>query len=87
MYKVIRLETTDNLFTRGWSALVLIGYLYYWFDLRDTPDAGTECMAFRCNAKGRVTNWHELYCRRGLPVSSESLMGCIREFAEEQADG
>lgn len=73
MYKVIQVETTDNLFSRGRSALVLIGRQHYWFDLRDTPDAGVECMGFTCNKDG--------------PVSTRALMECIREFAEELENG
>ena len=87
MYKIVSLDPAEGFLGIGWRAIIQIGRLFYMLDLRDTLDAGTERMAFKCNAAGHVTNWHELYCRRGLPVSSDSLMDCLREFAEEQENG
>ena len=87
MYKVLWTETTDNLFSRGRSALVLIGRQHYWFDLRDTPDAGVECMGFTCNKDGDISCGRDVYCRRGGPVSTLALMECIKEFAEELENG
>ena len=48
-------------------------------------DLPTECMIFNsCN--GRVTNWHELYCMLGVPVTKDGLTECIQEFIK-QYDG
>lgn len=39
----------------------------------------SECMTFAF-ADGQVTNWKELYCKRGVEVSPEGLRECIEEF-------
>jgi len=46
---------------------------------------GTECMIF-AYADGQVTNWTELYCKRGVEVSPEGLRVCIEEFVEQLED-
>ena len=60
------------------------GYEFY-ADLCLTWDAGNECMIFASKDK-QVTSWRELYCKRGIPVTEESLLRCIDEFIN-QYDG
>ena len=40
---------------------------------------GSECMIF-CSKDKQVTDWHELYCRRGIPITKEALTECVKEF-------
>lgn len=35
----------------------------------------------------QVVSWHELYCKRGIPVTKESLEKCIREFIKNYDGG
>ena len=39
----------------------------------------TECMIFASGNK-QVTNWLDLYCKRGIRVTPENLADCIDEF-------
>lgn len=87
MYKILSIDPAEGFLGIGWRAIIQVGQKFYLLDLRDTLDTGTECMAFTCTSKGTVTNWHDLYCRRGLPVSSDALIDCIREFVEELENG
>lgn len=43
------------------------------------PDLPTECMIFSAH-NGQVINWRELYCKRGIPVTEDSLAKCVEEF-------
>lgn len=52
----------------------------FYADLCDIFYLGeTECMISHSKDK-QVTSWRELYCKRGIPVTKESLEKCIREF-------
>ena len=42
----------------------------------------SECMIF-AYADGQVTDWSELYCKRGVEVSPEGLRECIEEFVAQ----
>lgn len=53
-----------------YADLCLLSYCY---------DNETECMIFASKDK-QVTNWGELYCKRDIPVTEESLLRCIEEF-------
>ena len=41
----------------------------------------SECMIF-ASADGQVTDWNELYCKRGVEVSPEGLRDCIEVFVD-----
>ena len=45
-------------------------------------DLPTECMIFN-SSNGHVTNWHELYCKRAVPVTEDGLSACIKEFIKQ----
>lgn len=56
----------------------------YLADLRWAPDAGNECMIFRCDKDGNVIeSGRSYYSRRGLPLTLHSLLKCVDEFARE----
>lgn len=57
---------------------------YYWADLNTFYDLETECMIFKSNKNGNVTDWTEVYCRRNIDVTRENLLKCINEFICEQ---
>lgn len=56
---------------------------YYWADLNTLSDLETECMIFKSNKNGKVTNWTEVYCCRNIDVTRENLLKCIDEFKRE----
>lgn len=59
----------------------------FYADLCDLFFLGeTECMIFHSKDK-QVTNLSELYCKRGIPVTKESLEKCIREFIKNYDGG
>lgn len=56
----------------------------YLADLRWTPDAGNECMIFRCDKDGNVVeSGRSYYSRRGLPLTTHSILKCIDDFAKD----
>lgn len=58
------------------------GYEFY-ADICDLGfDLPTECMIFN-SSNGQVTNWRDLYCRRGVPVTENGLTECIKEFIKQ----
>lgn len=64
----------------GISATFELGEVRYFADLCVLPYYGSECMIFRVE-NGKV-NWHDLYCKRGIPVTEAQLRKCIDDFAE-----
>ncbi len=58
----------------------------YYADLCTVFDCGdSECMIFGCNETKegtRVDFGRDLYCKRNIPVSEESLKNCIEEFTK-----
>lgn len=45
-----------------------------------------ECMIFHSENE-QVVSWHELYCKRNIPVTKASLEKCIREFIKNYDGG
>ena len=66
----------------GYYSIFNVGAYEFYADIRELPLIHAECMIFFCH-DGKVTNWHELYCKRGLPVTEASLRQCINEFIEQ----
>ena len=54
-----------------------IVYLPYPYDCN-------ECMIFKSDEHGNVTDWSDQYCNRDpeLTISKESMLTCIREFCD-----
>lgn len=56
----------------------------YLADLRWAPDAGNECMIFRCDKDGSVIeSGRSYYSRRGIPLTIHSILKCIDDFAKD----
>ena len=51
----------------------------FYADLCYLSFGGSECMIFHSKDQ-QVTNWSELYCKRGIPVTEEALTECVQEF-------
>lgn len=58
----------------------------YYASLCLVPEGYNECMIFLPENK-QVVSWHELYCKRNIPVTKESLEKCIREFIKNYDGG
>ena len=68
-------------------AILVLDGKYYLFDMTSfinmTPyHIGiTECMAFKCDKKGKVKSWSETYVRQNhWGVNRKNLMECILDF-------
>lgn len=66
----------------GYYSIFNVGDKAFYADICELHLIPTECMIFSYH-DGKVTDWHELYCKRGLPVTEESLRQCIGEFIEQ----
>ena len=55
---------------------------YYMLDMRFTPDAGNECMAFYCNRQGEVTSGLEAWSKRGMRLTRSEFNKCKHDFIE-----
>lgn len=76
----------ENRRTFGYSAFFTYDGFEFYADLCIVPEGFTECMIFHSKDK-QVTDWSELYCKRGIPVTKESLEECIREFIQQYEGG
>ena len=59
---------------------VEINGIFYMLDMRHTWDAGTECMAFRCEKSGEGTFWEDVWSKRGMMLTRREFNKCKREF-------
>lgn len=76
------LEFGVNPRNNGYYAFFIIGDTEFYADLANLLIIPTECMIFRSNNR-QVTNWSELYCKRGIPATKESLLARIDEFSKQ----
>lgn len=69
------------------SAVFSVNNKHFYADLNDLGCAfegeTTECMIFKANKRGKVTDWSEVYCLRNIPVNKDSLIFCIKDFCKE----
>lgn len=69
-------------------AILMLDGKHYLFDMTSLTIAPykrgiTECMAFKCDRKGKVKNWSETYVRQNhLGVNRKNLMECIQDFCD-----
>lgn len=77
-----------NPYTGGYYAFFNHDGFEFYADLCLVPEGlgFTECIIFHSENK-QVTSWRELYCKRGIPVTKESLEKCIREFIKNYDGG
>ena len=85
---MLKVKVERNTKTGGLCSTFEINGSWFYADLSRTFDHGNECMVFACeNEKGEGVDWSELYCQRGIPITSESLVSCITQFASQYYDG
>lgn len=66
------------------TAQLLLGRQNYKADLRWTPDAGYEFMAFKCDLNGRVSSGRSYYEGHRYPnVTLPTFLWYINDFAKE----
>lgn len=76
-------EVKEMIFTieRAFSQMVFFDGTLYLLDMRYTPDAGNECMAFRCDADGNVLSWDDVWVKHGMPLTQKEMNKCCSEFS------
>ena len=77
----------DNKTTGGICAYFEKDGKHFYADVSPVPFCGTECMIFEANDKGKVISWRDLYCKRHIPVTKDSLLECIKEFCSQLDEG
>lgn len=88
---MITYEIKDNPYTGGLYAFFEHEGCEFYADLSDIPGSDivgykNECMIFPAK-DGKVTSWSELYCKRNIPVTIDSLAACIVEFVAKDITG
>lgn len=70
-------------------AILVLDGKHYLFDMTTLTAVThykpgiTECMAFKCDRKGKVKSWSETYVRQNRRgVSRKNLMECIQDFCD-----
>lgn len=70
-------------------AILVLDGKHYLFDMTSLTTMApyrlgiTECMAFKCDKKGKVKSWSETYVRQNhLGVNRKNLMECILDFCD-----
>lgn len=75
------LPQNPNRTAQAISAIFKKGEDWFYADLAVVPLYGNECMIFKANKNGEVTDWSEVYCNRPMDnVSEDNLLFCIKEF-------
>lgn len=82
--KNIKIES--NISNEGLCADFFKNGKKYYADIAYVPFVGTECMIFPYKEDGKI-DWNNVYCRRDIPVTEESLVDCITEFMKGIQDG
>jgi hypothetical protein len=70
-------------------AILVLDGKHYLFDMTSLTTMApyrlgiTECMAFKCDRKGKVKSWSEAYVRQNhQSVNRKNLMECILDFCD-----
>jgi hypothetical protein len=50
--------------SNGYRTIISNGENHFYIDTCYTDDCGNESMVFKCDENGKVTDWHDLDCRR-----------------------
>lgn len=80
------LKIERNYHNGGWVCIFDYDGQKYYADVCSSPFFDyTECMIFATKGDGQLTLdcAQDLYCKRHIPVTPESLRECINEFIEE----
>ena len=59
---------------------VKVNHKIYMLDMRWTPDAGTECMAFRCSRRGEPFYRYDVCQKNGMNLTRREFEKCKKEF-------
>lgn len=79
--KIDNVRENDN--TRGYCCDFYIGKKKFYADVSRVQYCGPECMIFRYNKDNKFIDWSGVYTDRDVGVNEESLLKCIRDFAEQ----
>lgn len=86
MKEIKNYKSSKNFVNHGICATFEYDGQEYYADLCIVPDLNvSECMIFKAK-NGKVTDWGELYCERGIPVDEEELYRCVAEFVAHNVD-
>lgn len=76
------INVEKNKFLGGYCAYFFKNGRKYYADVAAVPRGlYTECMIFPVREDGEIS-WADVYCKRDIPVTKESLLKCIDEFME-----
>lgn len=73
----------ENANTYGYCCDFYIGDKKFYADVSDVMFCGPECMIFKYKEDDTI-DWSGVYTDRDVTVSKESLLKCIKEFAEQE---
>lgn len=82
----MELKIERNFYNGGWACVFNYEGQEYFADLCYIQFADySECMIFATKGDGQLTLdcAKDLYCKRHIPVTPETLRECINEFIEE----
>lgn len=81
MTKEFKIER--NNLTGGLYSIIEKKGEFFYIDLSYVPFSGIECMAFKCDSNGKVSDWGEVFVDFPREVSELALRSCIEKFLKE----
>lgn len=70
----------DLMYGESFREVVYFDGEVYLLDMRYTFDAGSECMAFRCDFDGNVLSSEDVWVKHGMPLTQKEMNKCCSEF-------
>lgn len=77
------IKIKENLNTGGYCCDFCIGNKKFYADVSNAMSYGPECMIFKYKEDDTI-DWSGVYTDRDVEVTKESLLKCIKEFAEQE---
>ena len=74
----------ENTYTHGYCCDFYVNGKKFYADVSDVTYCGPECMIFRYINDDDI-DWSGVYANRDVSVSNESLLGCVKEFTEQES--
>ena len=74
----------ENAYTHGYCCDFYVNGKKFYADVSDVTYCGPECMIFRYIDDDEI-DWSGVYANRDVSVSKESLLGCVKEFTEQES--
>ena len=78
------IDIRENLYAGGYCCDFYVNGKKFYADVSDLPYCGPECMIFRYINDDDI-DWSGVYTNNNISVSKESLLGCIKEFTEQES--